>query len=1037
MAKGNGPIQYNELFNVDVNAKLIELDGVVNKLDSDFQELAATIASMGGKISVNIKANNTALKNMSDSLNKVDVSTRGAGEAMTEYAKVIDIGIKKSNSLKSQVIELKNQENQLTVAYVNSKAALDEKRKTIISNSQAEVDAYQKSKKGQEGIITTVTNRNKAEGQAANDATARSAKALANSQKQAAEYVRAQGLIEKLQIKLVGYKLAQTQATDPRVLEIYNSKIQSTEKLIGQLSNAGKQGFDSLGNAVKNSGNFITNAGQKLVTLARLLPGIGFVGIIAFATEPILEYIKTLDLFKGKINTAAENLKNLNDVFKDANKDAGTQITNLKFLYQSTTDVNNSMKARIDAARELQKEFPTTFGLQTKENIINGEASGIYNQLTSDILTNARAKAAAAKVSDIAAKQLDEDFQQQKIRIAQSNELLKSQKDEANGAFAGIPGEGGGGILAGENERKIKERADNAIKLSNIRKKSLQDQADFLIKFIGGNNKIAAALGSGDGGKADEKAMEKSEAERAAAARKALKDADDLLKAQTKLNIAKLESKEIADLAAAGEGQETAIIIQFEKDKLKVIEEGIAAREKLYKKGTAKFIELEAEKAQAGVDAQEKIAKATEDALKRQLALQEKYKKLRDDILNSESRGAQASAEFSVTSKTYKGSESDQDAQKEQALYDLRRGALIKELLLVDVRNSKIKDSVERELTSAKEKQDIINDIAELGYRDFERLQEKQKAKLEEIFSYLRDNNQLIGEFYGQEFGNLFDSLTTNLENMVKGTGNTIADWAETIKAGVGAAADVFKQGSEARIADLEKEKQTQMDIAGSNSTARLAIEKAFNDKIKAEKIKQAKIDKATAIFDIVINTAVAASKATAQAGIFGLPLAAVLIAFGAIQAGLVAARPLPAFRTGTQNAPEGYAEVAEDGPELIQGKRGLRVAYKRQVTYLEQGDKVFTAAQTRKILDTSAIDSNTELHGRLANNLHQQSSEQRIREMSIAFRQDPDAIGEAVGRRIKDLPIHQTYFDERGVSRYIRQNGTTTKYLNDRTSLK
>ncbi len=56
---------------------------------------------------------------------------------------------------------------------------------------------------------------------------------------------------------------------------------------------------------------------------------------------------------------------------------------------------------------------------------------------------------------------------------------------------------------------------------------------------------------------------------------------------------------------------------------------------------------------------------------------------------------------------------------------------------------------------------------------------------------------------------------------------------------------------------------------------------------------------------------------------------------------------------------------------------------------------------------------------------------------MSIAFRQDPEAIGDAVGRRIKDLPIHQTYFDERGVSRFIRDGGTRTKYLNDRTSLK
>lgn len=523
-----------------------------------------------------------------------------------------------------------------------------------------------------------------------------------------------------------------------------------------------------------------------------------------------------------------------------------------------------------------------------------------------------------------------------------------------------------------------------------------------------------------------------------AARKKAIKDADDLLKAQTKLNISALESKEIADLSTASEDEKTQIIIQFEKDKLKVIEDGIAAREKLYKKGTVQFANLEAEKAKAVADSEKAILKETEDGLKRQQALQEKYKKLREDLLNTQGIGKQAAAEFSVTSAVYKGNETDQEAQKQDALSKIRRDALIQELLLVDIKNVKIKDSVERELTSENDKAKIINKLNELGYKDFEYWQNLQKKKLDEIFGYLKQNSQIIGQFYGQEMGNLFDSITTSLEHMVQKTGVTIEDWANTIKAAAGAVDEQFKQGSDARIAQLETEKQAQMDIAGSNATARLAIEKEFNDKIAQEKRKQARIDKAAAIFDIAINTAVGASKAFAQGGgIFGIPLAAIVIAFGAVQAALVAARPIPAFRTGTQNAPEGFARVAEDGPELIESRRGLRIAYKDQVTHLDRGDKVFTAEQTRKILDTTQIDSNTELHGRLATNLHRQSSEQRIREMSIAFRQDPEAIGDAVGRKIKDLPIHQTYFDERGVSRFIRTNGTRTKYLNDRTSLK
>ncbi len=574
---------------------------------------------------------------------------------------------------------------------------------------------------------------------------------------------------------------------------------------------------------------------------------------------------------------------------------------------------------------------------------------------------------------------------------------------------------------------KLKEQNTELLKYANIKKEIKKE-----------DEKPGSELPTEAETEAARKKAEAAARKAEEARKKAIKDADDLLKAQTKLNIAALEQKEISDLAGKSEEEQTQITIQFEKDKLKIITDGIDAREKLYKKGTVDYIDLEVEKANATTDAQEKIAKATEDGLKRQLALQEKYGKLRKDLLESQDKGAYAKAEFDITSKTYKGNPEEQESQKQDALYALRRDALMKEMSLVDVRNKTIKDANERELTSAKEKQDILNEIDQLGYENWFRLHEEQKKKLQEMFSYLRENNSIIGQIYGQEFGNLFDSLTTNLENLLNKTGNGIADWAETIKAGVASASASFKQGSEERIASLETEKQQQMDIAGSNAQARLAIEKAFNDRIRAEKIKQAKIDKYTAIFDIAINTAVAASKATAQAGIFGLPLAAVLIAFGAIQAGLVAAKPLPAFKTGTQYAPEGYARVGEEGAELIESRRGnMRIAHSDQVTYLERGDKVYTASQTRKILDTSVIDSNTQLHGRLATNLHNQSSERRIKEMSIAFRQDPEAIGEAVGRRIKGLPIHETHFDERGVSRFIRESGTRTKYLNDRTSLK
>lgn len=1208
MAKGSGPIQYNELFNNDVDAKLAELSGIVSKLDSEFQGLATTITAMSGKISVNIKTTNTTLEKMAADMSAVDVATRGAGDQLQAFSKDLETVTTKSRNLKDQqkglkdtfdiatasVDEIKNRIKLLTAEYTALGRATDADKTKIaslgkeVSNLKTYIDP-----------LVTALNKTKTAIQAADGSYNQMSKRLADLKKE-----------------LLSMPNAFNPATG--ALNKANSAAMALHKEISQLDTALKKADASMGMFGRNVGNYKSALGGALNSITSL--ALGYVSLQSaitlagksFTANMELSAIKSsLSFTLGSVEAADEKLKELR-VTAD---NLGLSLTPLAETYAKFAGAARAANFPIE---QTDKIFKSVSGAAARFNLTSDQLTGALLALQqmiskgtvqaeelrgqlSERLPGAFSIAAqamgktekelgklletgqvtASELLPKLAEQLDKTFKlDTTTRIdnltASTNKLstsfdtmlqgdgigkvFKSIVDGARAALEGIDqliksrswSEAFSRIFTfdgGEKYRAINSITDNVASSKATRKdynpvgadsktmigtmtdkplaeleilrrsyiKATQQAADAVNtyragiksgllkdggknsfkdvednfnkmqailtqvntaykiveaktpKIIAGNKELAdseltsvAAIrkritelskldGSATKGsdiynriaalrqmlKDGDAERKRAESEREAAAKKAIKDADDLLKAQTKLNISALERQEITDLSTATEEQKTAIIIKFEKDKLKVIEDGINAREKLYKKGTVDYIELEVEKQKATVDAQEKIAKATEDGLKRQQALQEKYAKLRDDLLASQGQGAYAAEEFKINSTVYKGNPQQQEAQKQDALFNLRNDALKRELTLVDLRYAHIKDATERELTIKREKQDITNELDQLGYDNFIRLQGLQKAKLDEMFSYLRDNSSIIGQLYGQGFGDLFDSLTTNLQKMVEGTGNTLADWAETIKAGARAANDVFRQGSEERISMLEEEKNQQMEIAGSNKDARLAIEKAFNDKIKAEKRKQAGIDKATAIFEIAINTAVAASKATAQTGIFGLPLAAVLIAFGAIQAGLVAAKPLPAFRTGTQNAPEGFARVGEEGAELIESRRGnMRIAHSDQVTYLERGDKVYTAAQTRKILDTAQIDSNTELHGRLATNLHQQSSQQRVREMAIAFRQDPEAIGDAVGRKIKDLPIHQTYFDERGVSRFIRKNGTITKYLNDRTSL-
>jgi len=111
---------------------------------------------------------------------------------------------------------------------------------------------------------------------------------------------------------------------------------------------------------------------------------------------------------------------------------------------------------------------------------------------------------------------------------------------------------------------------------------------------------------------------------------------------------------------------------------------------------------------------------------------------------------------------------------------------------------------------------------------------------------------------------------------------------------------DIFYFASQERISQLETEKEASLALAGDDVQQREVITKKFNEKIRAEKVKQANMDKATALFEIGINAAVGISKAIKLSpGTFGLPFSAFIVAQAAIQAGVVMAKPVPKYKDG------------------------------------------------------------------------------------------------------------------------------------------
>tara|TARA_R110000851_G_scaffold129366_2_gene262022 strand:- start:2384 stop:5197 length:2814 start_codon:yes stop_codon:yes gene_type:complete len=139
-----------------------------------------------------------------------------------------------------------------------------------------------------------------------------------------------------------------------------------------------------------------------------------------------------------------------------------------------------------------------------------------------------------------------------------------------------------------------------------------------------------------------------------------------------------------------------------------------------------------------------------------------------------------------------------------------------------------------------------------------------------------------------------------------------------------------------------------------ANQTKLLAIQREedlqkLEAKRRKEVKKQGKFNKAQALVDIAINTAVAISRVVAESVFLGLPLVPVLAALGALQAAAVLAQPLPEFAEGGIMDHDGAAIVGDGGKrEVIRtpdGKISLTPS-KDTLVNIPKGTEIFPSIE-------------------------------------------------------------------------------------------
>lgn len=174
-----------------------------------------------------------------------------------------------------------------------------------------------------------------------------------------------------------------------------------------------------------------------------------------------------------------------------------------------------------------------------------------------------------------------------------------------------------------------------------------------------------------------------------------------------------------------------------------------------------------------------------------------------------------------------------------------------------------------------------------------------------------------------------------------------VLKYAEAVGSTLTALNDLQKQLAENRIADINTEKEAQLkainesfDTERSKIRQRAALELRANRAIAAEKTKQAKADKALALFNVAINTAVAISKAAPNP--FLIALAA---GVGIAQAAIIAAKPIPKFAqggvVGGQLHSQGGTHIEAEKDEYIV-KRSQSVKHRKELDAINTSTQAF-----------------------------------------------------------------------------------------------
>ncbi len=276
-------------------------------------------------------------------------------------------------------------------------------------------------------------------------------------------------------------------------------------------------------------------------------------------------------------------------------------------------------------------------------------------------------------------------------------------------------------------------------------------------------------------------------------------------------------------------------------------------------------------------------------------------------------------------------------------------------------------------------------DLSDAELRQKERL-EKEKAKIESDYNTLSgdkdaDNLAKLNQKYDdeiqalrdkfskeiqatQEFQDAIDAINKNRKaEIAKTEAEEKKETKDLVLESVQKTADATfnimsanrKRETDLKLSSLEKDRNAELSKKNLTEKQKDAINKKYDEKSKAIKLKAWKDDKAASLAQAVINGALAVTKALPN-----IPLAiAAGVAAAAEIAVIVATKP-PEFSVGVRNFKGGPALVGEEGPEAINENGKWWIARAATLTDLEPGADVYTASDTAQLMKGRSLGEKT-----------------------------------------------------------------------------